>query len=176
MSVDPFHLNRPVHLARRDVFFEQARQLIQQLPARKSPTQKHAAAKKALALFQDALRHALAANQSMDASNEELLFANFLDAAVDNTQSIARMLRRQRAVESALSPLTAFLESEDTGNKMAAHYRRCAAHILKGMLRVLPEADRPYRRIQKDAFEKMCPTDQARYEKARAHLLNSEDD
>ena len=176
MSVDAFHLNRPVHLARRDVFFEQAWELIEQLPSQKNATCKHSTANKAQALFKDALHHALAANQSQDATDEDLLFANFLYAAVDNTQSIAQMLRRQRAAESALSPLTQFLGSADTEQKMANHYRRCAAHILKGMLQVLPQIDRPYRQLQHSTFSSMTSDNRIRYEKARKHLLHPEED
>ena len=176
MSVQPLYLNRPVHLARRDVFFEQANELIEQLNKQKSPAQQHATAKKAQALFQDALHHAQLANRSPDATDEDLLFADYLYAAVDNTQSIVRMLRRQRSAESALSPLYQFLGSANIETKMGTHYRRSAAHILKGMLRLLPLSDRPYRQLQHSTFSNMSPDEKNRYEKARKKLLHPDED
>ena len=170
MSADPFHLNRPVHLARRDVFYEQAEQLIKQLPARKELKDQQAVAEKALDLFNKARQHALSANQSEKTSAEDQLFLKFLDAAVDNTQSITRMLRRQQAVDSEDCPLGRFLGATDVSSKMSAHYRRCAAHILKGLLLLLQQAGRPYQELQQAGLAKMSPTDKARYEKARAHL------
>ncbi|QHI68621.1 hypothetical protein [Tichowtungia aerotolerans] len=174
MNVDPFHLNRPVHLARRDVFYEQAKQLIQELPTHKDLEDQHETVLKALALFQDALHHANAANQSNETTDKDLRFSYFLDACVDNTQSITRMLRRQRSVNSKDSNLTTFLGSEDTSAKMATHYRRCAAHILKGTLHLLSHAEAPYHHLQQLTFDAMTSDERARYEKARKHLLTAE--
>lgn len=176
MDADLFHLNRPVHLARRDVFYEQARQMIGHLSIHKDPADQYETAKQALALFQNALHHAKAANQSQEAEDGDLLFYDFLDAAVDNTQSITRMLRRQRAVESETSPVIRFLNSEDSGSKMAAHYRRCAAHILKGLLHILAQAEKPYQKLQQSTAEKAPPEERTRYEKARQYLLTLEHD
>ncbi len=168
MSTDPFHLNRPVHLARRDVFYEQAEQLIAQLPSQKSIAGQKEIAEKALHLFREAHRHAAAANQSLKTSDRNQLFLDFLDTAVDNTQSITRMLRRQQAAESDPCPLNLFLGSSDTGAKMSTHYRRCAAHILKGLLQILQQAAQPYQELQQTSLTKMTATDKARYDKARA--------
>ncbi|MBC8206422.1 MAG: hypothetical protein ISR85_05885 [Kiritimatiellales bacterium] len=175
MSVSPFHLNRPVHLARRDVFYEQAEQLIEQLPTRKKLPDQQEVAEKALRLFYTARQHAQAANRSEKTSAEDQFFLDFLNTAVDNTQSITRMLRRQRSVESEDCPLGRFLGSEDVGSKMSAHYRRCAAHILKGLLQVLEQAAQPYQELQQTGLTKMSPTDQLRYEKARTHLTQLPD-
>jgi len=171
MSADPFYLNRPVHLARRDLFYEQAGQLIEELPAHKKLEEQQEIAEKALALFYEARKHAQSANRSKKTSTEDQLFLDFLDTAVDNTQSITRMLRRQRAVESEGCPLGRFLGSEDMGVKMSTHYRRCAAHILKGLLQVLRQAGRPYQELQRSCLAKMSATDKARYEKARTYLI-----
>jgi hypothetical protein len=176
MNGHSLHLNRPVHLAHRDVFFEQAKQLVEQFPVKKSSAEQHAVANKAQALFQDARRHAQRANRSPAASDEDLLFADFLYAALDNTQSLAQMIRRQRSAESALSPLTQFLGSSGLEEKMSKHYRRCAAHILKGMLQILPKADHAYRRLQHETFSNMTADERTRYEKARKTLLNTEED
>lgn len=174
MNVDPFHLNQPVHLARRDVFYEQAHRLVEQIPTHKDPAEQHETAEKALAFLKNARHHAKEADQSQATGNDNQLFSEFLDAAVDNTQSITRMLRRQRAVESENSTVIRFLNSEDTASKMSTHYRRCAAHILKGLLHLLSQAEKPYQQLKKSTFENMTPENRVRYEKTRKHLMNQE--
>jgi hypothetical protein len=175
MNTDHFHLNRPVHLARRDVFYEQACRLIQQLPEHADPVQQKHTADKALFMLFEAQNAAVAANQSSRTSVQSQLFLDFLTIAIDNTQSIARMLRRRLSVEKKGSPLVQFLRSEMTGNKMCTHYRRCAAHILKGLLLILKAAEKPYQELCEASLSKMNATDRARYKKARLHFKEQAD-
>lgn len=170
MSVDVFHLNRPVHLARRDAFYDKAVDYIRGLSKLDTPSEQRRQAEKALYLFQEARRHAMAANLSEKTSDQSRRFVEFIEMAVDNTQSTARMLRRQLFVDRADSPLHAFLGSSDTGAKMSGHYRRCAAHILKGLILVLQQAENPVRNLQQTSLSKMNSVDQARYEKAKTHF------
>jgi hypothetical protein len=170
MSADPFHLNRPVHLARRDVFFDKAVARIKMLPAQKQPTEQRKLTEQALYLLREARRHAEAANLSEKTSTQNRLFVSFMDTAVDNTQSIAQMLRRQIAVEVPDNSLDRFLGSADTGAKMSGHHRRCAAHILKGLLLILQQAEKPFRDLRQTSLAKMTIVDKARYEKAFRHF------
>ena len=166
MSADLFYLNRPVHLARRDVFYEKAAESIRRLPSLKEPAAQRRVAEQALYLFREARRHAEAANLSDRTSAQSILFVNLLDSAVDNAQSITRMLRRQMEVSAPESPLDRFLGSPDTGSKMHGHYRRCASVVLKGLLSILREAEKPVHQVQQASLGKMSLTDKARYEKA----------
>jgi len=166
MSADPFYLNRPVHLARRDVFYGKAAEHIRRLPSLKEPAEQRQIAEQALYLLRESRRHAEAANLSDRTSAQSILFVNLLDSAVDNTQSIARMLRRQMEVSTPESPLDRFLGSTDTGSRMNRHYRRCAELVLKGLLHILSEAETPIHRVQQASLSKMSLTDKARYEKA----------
>jgi hypothetical protein len=175
MSVDVFHLNRPVHLARRDAFFEKADEYIRGLSKLETPSGQRRQAEKALHLFQEARRHALAANLSEQTSSQSHRFVDFIDMAIDNTQSTARMLRRQLFVNRDDSPLHKFLGGSETGNKMSGHYRRCAAHILKGLLLVLQQAEKPIDELQQNSFSKMNPVDRTRYEKAKTHFTKQAD-
>jgi hypothetical protein len=86
------------------------------------------------------------------------------------------MLRRQTSVDVADNPLDLFLNSSDTGAKMSRHYRRCAAHILKGLLLVLQQAEKPFRALQQTSIAKMTVVDKARYEKAYKHFDELADD
>jgi hypothetical protein len=175
MSADPFHLNRPVHLAHRNLFYEQAGQLVEELPSHKKLEEQREIAEKALALFYEARKHGRSANRSDKTSTEDQLFLDFLDTTVDSMQSITRMLRSQQSAESKECPLGRFLGSTDVSSKMGTHYRRCAAHILKGFLLVLQQAARPYQELQQSSLSKISATDKARYEKAREHLTQPQD-
>jgi hypothetical protein len=170
MHTDHFHLNRPVHLARRDVFYEEARTLLQQLSSKETPKEQKQTVDKALFMLLEARHHAEAANQSNLTSTQSQLFRKFLTTVIDNTQSIARMLRRRLSVEEKGGSLTRFLGSDATGNKMSAHYRRCAAHILKGLVLLLKDAEHPYQELRDASLAKMSATDKARYNKARLHF------
>jgi hypothetical protein len=176
MSADPFHLNRPVHLARRDGFYEKATALIARLDALKTPEDQRQTAEKALSFFREARRHAAAANLAEKTSLQSRLFAEFLDMAIDNTLSITRMLRRPRVAETPDSPVRQLLQSGDTSEKMRGHYRRCAAHILKGLTALLKAAEKPCHDLQQTSLAKMSSADKARYEKARKYFEKETED
>jgi hypothetical protein len=170
MSADPFHLNRPVHLARRDVFYLKAAERIQKILTRKTPAEQSKIAEQALYLLREARRHAEAANRSEKTSTQSRLFVSFMDVVVDNTLSVTRMLRRQIGAEAGDNALDAFIGSAGTGAKMSGYYRRCEGYILKGLLNALQQADKPFADLSRTSLAKMTLEDKARYEKAWKHF------
>jgi hypothetical protein len=170
MSADPFHLNRPVHLARRDAFFEKAVARIKRLKTQDQPAAQCKCAEQALYLLLEAHICAEAANLSEKTSTQNRLFMDFMDTAVENTQSITSLLRRQISMNAPGNSLDRFLGSADTGEKMSGHYRRCAAHILKGLILILQQAEKPFLDLRKTSLAKMTVADKARYEKAYQHF------
>ena len=175
MSADPFHLNRPVHLARRDVFYEKAVTLVKKLPAQKSISEQLKTADQALYLLREARRHAEAANLSEKTSTQSRLFVSFMDTVVDNTLSITRMLRRQINADSTDNPLDGFIGSTGPGAKMSGYYRRCGVLILKGLLSTLQQAEKPFQALRQTSLAKMSVVDKARYEKAQKHFEETAD-
>lgn len=170
VSADPFHLNRPVHLARRDVFYAKAFERIRQLAALKPLDEQKKTAEEALYLLREARRHAEAANLSEKTSDQTRLFVGFMDVVVDNTLSITRMIRRQSGAQSPDNACDRFLNSAGAGPKMAEIYRRCAAQILKGLLYSMQKAQTPFTDLQQTSLAKMSAVDKTRYEKARRHF------
>lgn len=168
MSADPFHLNRPVHLARRDGFYEKAAQIIHRLPSFRDREEQQQAAEQALDFLREARRHAAAANLAFKTSHQSRMFAGFLDMLIDNTLSMVRMLQRQGLAEAPDSPSLQFLQSRETAARMSTRYRRCAAHILKGLIGILKAAEKPCHDLQQTSLAKMSLADKARYDKARA--------
>jgi hypothetical protein len=170
MSSDPFHLNRPVHLARRDVFYEKAVEHIRKLPPQKVIAEQRKTAEQALYLLREARRHAEAANLSDKTSTQSRLFVKFMDIVVDNTLSITRMLRRQITANASDNALDGFIGSSGTAAKMSGYYRRCAVLILKGLLNSLQQAEKPFHDLRQTSIAKMTSVDKARYEKAQKHF------
>ena len=170
MNEGLFHLNRPVHLARRNVLYKKAVEHLQRLPSIRTTKEKRLIAEQALFLFRESRRHAEAADHSETALESDGLFVKFLDTAVDNTHSVARMLRRVHSVETSDNPLDQFMGKAGTGIKMRGHYRRCITHVLKGLLYILEQAESPFEELCRIDLEKMSAADQARYEKARDHF------
>lgn len=170
MSASPFHLNRPIHLARRDVFYGKAVALIRKLPAQKPTSGQHKTAEQALYLLREARNHAEAANLSEKTSMQSRLFVKFMDNVVDNTLSITRMLRRKITVDAPDNSLDGFIGSDGTAAKMSTHYSRCAGLILNGLLHVLQQAEKPFDDLSRTSIAKMSITDKERYEKASRHF------
>jgi len=170
MSADPFHLNRPVHLARRDVFYEKAVERIRRLPSQKLPAEQRKTAEQALYLLREARRHAEAANLSDKTSTQNRLFVNFMDIVVDNALSVTRMLRRQIGVAAPDNALDGFISTLGPGTKMEKIYRQCTALILEGLLNSLEQAENPFSNLSRTSLAKMSVVDKARYEKAQKHF------
>ncbi|MEI8207425.1 MAG: hypothetical protein WCG03_11160 [Kiritimatiellales bacterium] len=170
MSADPFHLNWPVHLARRDVFYIKAVALVKKLPAQKSISEQLKTAEQALYLLREARRHAEAANLSEKTSTQSRLFVSFMDIAVDNTLSITRMIRRQINANALDNPYDGFIGTASTGAKMSGNYRRCGVLILKGLLNILQQSEKPFQALQQTSLAKMTIVDKDRYEKAYKHF------
>jgi len=176
MSADPFHLNRPVHLARRDVFYGKAVERIRRLPSQKLPAEQRKIAEQALYLLREARRHAEAANLSDKTSTQSRLFVKFMDVVVDNALSVTRMLRRQMGVEAPDNGLDGFITASGSGAKMFKIYRRCGTLILEGLLNSLDQAEKPFQDLSRTSLAKMSVVDKARYEKALKHFEELADD
>ena len=170
MSADPFHINRPVHLARRDVLYGKAVERIRKLPSQKQLIDQLKAADQALYLLREARRHAEVANLSEKTSTQSRLFVKVMDTVVDNTLSITRMLRRQAGAAAPDNSLDEFINSSGTGAKMGGNYRRCAVLILKGLINLLQQAEKPFQALRQTSLAKMSVVDKARYEKACKHF------
>lgn len=176
MSADPFHLNRPVHLARRDVYYLKAVGYIRKLPSKKIPAERCKTAEQALYLLREARLHAEDANRSDKTSTRNRVFVTFLDIAIDNMLSVTRMLRRQIEAKACNNAFDGFTDAPGTGETMSRRYRECEGLILKGLLGVLQQAEIPFADLSRTSLAKMTLEDKARYEKAREHFEALADD
>ena len=166
MSKQHFDINRPIHLARRDVFFERAVELLN------TPLQdldidtrlKHADVIQALLKTSES--HAFFATRS-SASPQEHDFLRFLKLIANNVNSIHAMMQHQSDLEGEEGFLCQFLGATAEQCALPAlHYQRRAEDILQGLWHMLQLAHSPYRALQQTNFEGMSDEERSRYKKA----------
>ncbi len=166
VSKTHFNLNRPIHLARRDVFFERAVELLNMPLQELDIHLRIQHAEVVLSLLKTSESHAFFATRS-NAPAQEHDFLRFLKLIADNVQSIHAMMQQQSHLEGEEGFLCQFLGATAEQCALPAmHYQRRAEDILQGLWHVLQLAHAPYRALQKTNFEGMKDDERIRYKKA----------
>lgn len=167
MTSNDFNLNRPIHLARRDVYFERAVELLY-LPIQELDTDariRHI--DQVLALLKTGQFHALFATKAAGTGAGEQDFLRFLNLISHNVQSAHAMMQHQTHLEHEEGFLCQFLSASPEECALPAlHYRRRADDILQGVWHLLRLAHRPYRDLQRRNVESLSDDEKARYRKA----------
>lgn len=167
VTTNDFNLNRPIHLARRDVHFERAVELLY-MPIHELDTDariRHV--EKVLNLLRIAQHHAFLATKSAGTAQAEHDFLRFLNLISHNVQSAHSMMQHQTHLESEEGFLCQFLSaSQEECALPALHYRRRADDILQGVWHLLRLAHRPYRELQHANSHGLSPQELARYRRA----------
>lgn len=167
MSANDFNLNRPIHLARRDVHFERAVELLY-MPFHELDTAariRHV--ESVLKLLQTAQHHAFLAAKTTSANQPEEDFLRFLNLISHNVQSAHSMMQHQTHLENEEGFLTQFLSaSKEDCALPALHYRRRADDILQGVWHLLRLAHRPYRELQSANTGSLSAEELTRYRRA----------
>lgn len=166
MSID-FHLNRPIHLARRDVHFERAAELIY-MPIHELDTAGRIQHVENIhSLLKSAQYHASLAAKSIATTRAEQDFLRFLNLIAGNVQSAHSMMQHQRMLEGEEGFLCQFLSASPEECALPAHhYRRRADDILQGVWHLMRLAHRPYRELQKANTAALSPEEMERYRRA----------
>ena len=169
MSILHFNLNRPIHLARRDVFFERSVELLNMPLKDRDIHFRLQHTEHIINLLKTAELHAFFAARSPSATNQERDFLRFLKLLLDNVQSIHSMMLHQSHLEAETSFLCQFLgASQEQAALPAMHYQRRAEDIFEGVWHILQLAHTPYRMMQQGMFEQMTEDEKGRYRKATA--------
>lgn len=157
-------LNRPVHLARRDVYFERAVDILY------APVQENGIASRlkhvdtVLNLLKKSEWHASLTAHSSQATRREQDFQRFLALIAQNVQSAHAMMSNQMHLEEAESFLWQFLGAGQEGRSLPAlAYGRRADDILQGLWHVLRLGLAPYRMLQQENLEGMTELEKERY-------------
>lgn len=172
MSADPFHLNRPVHLARRDACYLKAVERINRLPSLKKQQALGRPASEILYLLRESRRHAKVANLSGKTSDQSVLFEAFLDVAVDSALSLNNMIHRRDAILPAGNPIDRFLGADPADGELATRYARCITQLVKGLGHMVHRGENAFDSLRKTSVAKMAVADKSRYEKAFRHFMD----
>lgn len=167
MSTVHAHLNRPIHLARRDAFYERGVELLY-LPLQEMDTPTRIAhMQRVMEVLATARKHAFFASRSPKAFARELDFLHFLELIFDNVDSMLSMMEHQGHLEAAESFLCQFLNTTREQCQLPAlHYRRRAEDLMNGLWQLLRLSHAPYRALQKEFTENANSSEKERYKKA----------
>ena len=164
-----FNLNRPVHMARRDTFFERAMDLlnVQTQDLDSDARLKHVSA--VMELLKAAERHGDFAAKFSKALQQEKDFLHFLHLIIHNVQSAQAMIQHQGHFESEEGFLTKFLNARPDEHALPAmQYRRRADDIFHGLWHLLRQAHRPYHELRRAGMASLDADEAERYQRACA--------
>lgn len=162
-----FDINRPIHLARRDVFFERAVELLYTPLQNLTTAERIIHAEVIISLLKTAESHAFFAIQSSGTVAQETDFLRFLKLISDNVQSAHAMMQHQLHLEAEESFLCQFLSATPEQCVLPAmHYQRRAEDILQGLWNILQLAHTAYRNLQQTNLDSLTEEEKGRYRKA----------
>lgn len=163
-SPNPFTLNRPVHLARRDAYFEHASNQIN-TPVNKLPTlERIQHTDRILEDLQHSVDHAFLAAQSPDATAAEHDFLRFIRLLQSNVGAVRTMLKHQLELDGAESFLCQFLSVSPHSHLLSAmQYQRRSEDLLDGLWQLLQHAHGPYRQLKEATIKQLPESEQSRY-------------
>jgi hypothetical protein len=151
-------LNRPVHLAGRDVFYDQAVKLLQGDLMNYPVSDRSEKCRAITTLIHLAKEHADFSMRGIECSREEKLFLQFLVLLLDSAQALQVMTKHEQLLASDRELLHEFL-GQDTEliERSAAEHRQLAQTLLKETIQLIQMAT--------DAFGKLKEKNLAEFDK-----------
>ncbi len=169
MTRSAVNLNRPVHLARRDAYFERAMDILCQPMEGLTPKRRL----QHVELLHGGLRrgrdHAFLAARSERATAREVDFHHFLELKLQNVASAIAMIQHQLELNEEEGFLSQFLEATpEEGMQPAQQFERRADDILEGLWHMLRQAHATYFELRNHNLSELLPEEQSRYHRAYA--------
>ncbi len=167
MSSNDFNLNRPIHLARRDAYFERAVELLYMPMQQMDTNERLHHVDKVLSLLKTSQFHAFFTTKSPSATQHEHDLLHFMQLISHNVQSAHSMMQHQAHLEGEEGFLCQFLDARpDECVLPAMHYRRRADDIFHGLWHLLRLGHKPYRKLQQENIRSLTKPEELRYRKA----------
>ena len=161
------HLNRPVHLARRDVLFEYAVQLLGLPLTTQDTATRLQNAETILACLRKAREHAFFAMRSHHSLPREGDFFHFLELVTDHVVSAHAMISHQVHLEKEESFLCQFLGVDRQQSRFPAmHYQRRSEDIHQELWHLFRLAQQPYASLRQANIDAMDDGERSRYQRA----------
>ncbi len=170
--INHFELNRPVHLARRDVYFEKAVELLCDL--RQSPDGSLATEvyEQILFMLRTARDHAAFAIRGAGMSGHDKQFRLFINLLVGNVKSVLSMISLKGMIENSQGSSYSFLGvNQASAALQAEEYQRRANDIVRSMQNTVKLAQEPFENLKAENRETATDEENLRYKRAREHYL-----
>jgi hypothetical protein len=170
-GIDHFEQNRPVHLARRDVYFERAALLISAQPQVLGfqPTIKEY--EEIIFLLRVARRHARFSIREAGKNEKDEQFSRFLNLLAGNVKAVLSMLNLKGMVEGPGGSFFSFLGANQASVALQAEeYQRRANDIFRSILSTLQLAEEPFEQLKEENASSASEEELKRYAKAREHF------
>lgn len=166
-TIDHFEQNRPVHLARRDVYFEHATELIFAQQHDFNSDIRIEEYEEILFLLRVARRHARFAIRIFGKNERDGEFGRFINLLAGNVKAILSLLNLKSMVEQSEGSLVSFLGENQSHSE---GYQRCANNIIQSTHNTLRLAEEPFNSLKADYLAAEEKEKAARYRKAREHF------
>ena len=174
--INHFELNRPVHLARRDISFEKAVAVIasQQPAFGGGPGVENY--EEVLFLLRTARQHARFAIRNAGRNSHDEQFSLFVNLLAGNVKAVLSMINLKGMVESTQGSSFSFLGvNEASAGLQAEEYQRRANDIVRSMQNTLRLAEEPFEKLKAENRASFSEEETLRYEKARGHFEQLEE-
>lgn len=171
-AIDHFELNRPVHLARRDVYFERAAELISAQQRSFSFEINTEDYEEIIFLLRVARLHARFAIRDAGKNEKDEQFGRFINLLAGNVKAVLSMLNLKAVVECSGESFLSFLGANQASVALQAEeYLRRANDIVRSIHNTLQLAEEPFAQLKVDNATAASEEDLERYTKARQHFI-----
>lgn len=170
-AINHFEQNRPVHLARRDVYFERASVLIstqQQACTSEIDSDDY---EEILYLLRVALQHGKFAIRETGKNEKDEQFVRFINLLEGNVNAVLSMLELKGMVADTDGSFFSFLgENQASAALQAEEYQRRANDIIRSIHNTLRLAEEPFQALKGSYITSCNREDLERYRKASEHF------
>jgi len=174
--INHFELNRPVHLARRDISFEKAFALISRQQLNFGEGMDVETYEEVLFLLRTARQHARFAIRNVGKSSHDEQFSLFINLLAGNIKAVLSMMNLKGMVEGAQGSSFSFLGVNDaSAGLQAEEYQRRANDIVRSLQNTLRLAEEPFEKLKTENRVSFSEEEALRYEKARGHFAQLEE-
>ena len=160
-----YNANRPVHLARRDVFLEKATEVFRACLANMSYKQRAQQIDTTLDCLQSAVEHGTLAANTTHTSPLEAPFLLFIRMVLFDLYSVRVIMENEHTLKDRKSPLWQFLHRNGKANEIVS-FARNGEQLLQDVANLFGMVEAPFRDIQKTLAEGMNANDHERYQRA----------
>ncbi len=170
-AIDHFEQNRPVHLARRDIYFERAASLISAQQQSFTPEINVDDYEEILFLLRVARQHGRFSIRDSGKNEKDEQFCRFINLLAGNVKAVLSLLNLKRMVEDTSESFFSFLGANQASIALQAEeYQRRANDIVRSIHKTLQLAEEPFEQLKVDNAASASDEELDRYTKARKHF------